>query len=241
MRCSIMQPTFLPWAGYFQLIAEADLFVFLDDVQFEKQSWQCRNRVLVAGQPHWVSVPVHARLGQPICEIRTDESRHWRKKLLRTLEQAYARHPFRDDALGLVAEVLAEGETSLAEMNMILIERAAEQLLPCPIFVRTSTLDLVGDRSERLVRICEHFGCDEYCSPAGAAEYLAADQAFEASFVSLRLQAFDPGPYLQQGTTEFVSHLSIFDVVANLGWQHAAEYVRTGVSSALLPCSTNFA
>jgi hypothetical protein len=238
-----MQPTFLPWAGYFQLIAEADVFVFLDDVQFEKQSWQCRNRVLVAGKSHWVSVPVHASLGQSICEIQTDESRHWRKKLIRTLEQAYARHPFRDEALGLVAEVLGEGETSLAELNMILIERAAERLHVSPVFARTSTLDIAGGRSERLVRICEQFGCEEYHSPAGADDYLAADGAFETSRVRLLLQAFEPGPYPQQGAAEFVSHLSIFDVVANLGWQAAAEYVRTGVfsSNPLVPCSTNCA
>ena len=58
MRCVIMQPTYMPWAGYLHLIDQADVFVFLDDVQFEKQSWQNRNRVLVRGAPHWLTVPV---------------------------------------------------------------------------------------------------------------------------------------------------------------------------------------
>ena len=58
MRCAIMQPTYLPWAGYFNLISQVDRFVFLDDVQFEKQSWQTRNRILLQGEECLISVPV---------------------------------------------------------------------------------------------------------------------------------------------------------------------------------------
>jgi len=226
-----MQPTFLPWAGYFQLIAQADVFVFLDDAQFEKQSWQSRNRVLVAGASHWVSAPVHSHLGQTIARVQIDDSRHWRKKLLRTLEQAYARHPFRGEALESVAQSLAGRESSLSEFNINLILRVAKRLELQPRFERSSSLGISGGRSERLLSICEHFGCDEYQSPAGAAEYLVTDGCFADSSVRLTFQNYTPGPYRQQGAGEFVSHLSWVDVVANLGWREAAEYARTGLAA----------
>lgn len=227
-RCAVMQPTFLPWAGYFELISAVDVFVFLDDVQFEKQSWQSRNRILIGGRPHWVTVPVHASLDQTIREIETDESRHWRKKLLRTLEQAYARSPVRQAMLDLVREELALAGTSLAELNIRLILAVATRLELEPLFMRASELEIAGSRSERLVRICEHFGCDEYVSPVGAADYLASDGCFESSRVKLSFQDYHPQPYSQPGASEFVSHLSWVDVVANLGWERAAEYIRHG-------------
>lgn len=222
-----MQPTFLPWAGYFQLVGAVDVFVFLDDVQFEKQSWQSRNRILVGGQPHWVSVPVHAHLGQTVRDIQTDETRHWRKKLLRTLEQSYRRTPFYREMLDLVGQALGVSGTSLADLNIELIQRVADKMGFGPLFVRSSELGVTGERTVRLIRICEHFGCGDYLSPIGAADYLASDGCFEQSSVRLAFQNFTPEPYSQRGASEFVSHLSWIDVVANLGWEHAACYVRS--------------
>ena len=79
--CSIMQPTYLPWAGYFNLISSSDFFVFLDDVQFSKQSWQNRNRILIGDKMHWLTVPVlRENLKDKIYKIKIDDTRNWRKK-----------------------------------------------------------------------------------------------------------------------------------------------------------------
>ena len=224
-----MQPTFFPWSGYFNLISQADCFVFLDDVQFEKQSWQSRNRILVQGKPRWISVPiVHHSLDQVINQIEICNQSRWREKLLRTLAQSYARHPHCDAMLQVANKLIETKSANLAVVNITLILAFCDQLGLVPKFFRSSELGISGKRTERLIRICKHLGCNEYLSPVGAANYLAQDGLSERSVIRLTLQQYSPLPYPQKQNPAFVSHLSIVDVVANLGWGGATKYVRGG-------------
>src|SRR5471030_1504156 len=119
MRCVIMQPTFFPWAGYFNLASLADVFVFLDDVQLEKQSWQTRNRILLQGKPVWISVPVlHRSAHQSIGETEVCDHYKWRGKLLRQLAQGYAKHVHCDHALQVTGMLPQIASTSLADINI---------------------------------------------------------------------------------------------------------------------------
>jgi hypothetical protein len=224
-----MQPTFFPWSGYFNLISQADCFVFLDDVQFEKQSWQSRNRILVQGKPLWISVPiVHRSLEQAINQIEICDQPSWREKLLRTLAQNYARHQYCEAMLQVANRLIETESVNLAVVNITLILAFCDRLGLVPKFFRSSELSISGKRTERLIRICERLGCNEYLSPVGAADYLAQDGFSERSAIRLTLQQYNPLPYSQKQSPAFVSHLSILDVVANLGWSGATEYVRSG-------------
>lgn len=226
MRCVIMQPTYMPWAGYLNLIAQADVFVFLDDVQFEKQSWQNRNRVLVSGAAHWLTVPVlRQHLSDKIHMIAVDDAQPWRRKHVELLRGSYARHPHRADMLALAEGILDPANTRLCDLNIFVIRAIASALGLERRFVRSSTLGIGGQRSQRLVEICRHLDCDQYLSPNGAREYLAQDGDFDASGVQLVFQDFGAREYEQKGAPAFVSHLSILDVVANLGLQGARRYV----------------
>jgi len=222
-----MQPTFFPWAGYFNLISSADRFVFLDDVQLEKQSWQTRNRILLHGNPSWITVPVvHQKLEQTIGGVEVSDRHNWRSKLMRTLSQGYARHPHRGEILE-VAGIVESLETSLlADINMAIIQAISEKLGIRTSFSRSSELKLGGERSDRLIGICEHFECENYLSSVGSSEYLAEDHFAEKTSIHLKFQKYDPVPYSQPKAEEFVSHLSILDVVACLGWENASQYVR---------------
>lgn len=226
MRCVIMQPTYMPWAGYLHLISAADVFVFLDDVQFEKQSWQNRNRVLVQGAAHWLTVPVlRQHLSDRILGIAVDDGQPWRRKHLDLLRSSYARHPHVEDMLSLAALIADPQRILLCDINMAVIQALAAALGLHTRFVRSSALGIEGPRSQRLVDICIHLDCDQYLSPNGARDYLAKDGAFEAGRVQLTFQQFDAKQYAQKGAQEFVSHLSILDVIANLGLQGARQYV----------------
>ena len=228
-----MQPSFFPWAGYFNLASMADVFVFLDDVQLEKQSWQTRNRILLQGKPAWISVPVlHRNLHQTIKETEVCDQYKWRGKLLRQLAQGYARHQHCSNAMEVAEMLPLIDSASLAEINIRLVQAFCARLGLSPKFVRSGELDLRGERSERLIRICKRFDCDEYVSPAGAADYLAEDRFVDQTSIRLTLQRYVPLPYPQPKTGEFVSHLSIIDVVANLGWAGAAQYVRNTPADA---------
>lgn len=221
-----MQPTFLPWAGYFNLMAEAEVFVLLDDVQVEKQSWQTRNRLWLSGAVRWVSVPIrHARLDQTIAETEIRDETRWREKLGRGIRQSYGKHPFADDALELVAVIEDSPATRLAALNEAIIRHVAARLTLGAAIHRASDLGVAGRRSDRLIALCRHFSAREYLSPPGSAAYLEEDGFAARSPARLRFQSYTPAPYPQKGPAAFESHLSILDVVAHLGWMETRRYV----------------
>jgi len=224
-----MQPTYLPWAGYFNLIANVDIFVFLDDVQYEKGEWQNRNRILYNHKVHWLTVPVkHNSLLQKIHTVVIDNMRDWRRKHCLTLEHAYRKHPFGADVLDVILPIIAEKRiTHLASLNTALVLSIANALGVAngKLFINSSELKLEGQRTERLLKMCEYFGCNEYISPVGAKHYLEKDGDFQKSKVQLTFQDFIPRHYPQKNQETFVSHLSIVDVVANIGWSKSKDYI----------------
>lgn len=228
----VMQPTFLPWAGYFNLMAQADDFVFLDDVQLEKQSWQTRNRLAFGGQALWLPVPVrHTHLAQTIAETEVLHASRWRDKLARGFAQNYARHPHLADAREVLDTLLAQpAEARLAALNEAVIRHIADRLGLRPRLHRASALGVAGLRSDRLIGLCAALGATEYLSPRGSADYLAEDGFAARAPATLRLQDFQPRPYRQQGLREHLPFLSVVDVVANLGWQGARSFVLTGTA-----------
>ena len=227
MRYAVMQPTFVPWGGYFRLASSVDKFVFLDTVQLSKQSWQTRNRVLVGGRIHWVSVPIqHIAIDQRIDETRIANVAHWRKKISRLIDQSYARHQFKNDLSELVQIIENGTQEILSEFNISIITTAMSRMGIATPTCRASELALArADRTDRLIEIGEKLGCDTYLSPIGSSDYLSADGFVDRTPIKLEYANNAPPPYGQQGGGEFISHLSIIDIVGNLGWDGAAAYI----------------
>ncbi|PZU94879.1 MAG: hypothetical protein DCE90_13740 [Pseudanabaena sp.] len=229
MKCVIMQPTYLPWAGYFNLISQADIFVFLDDVQYERRSWQSRNRILLNNQPYFLTVPVHSlSQSQIINTIKLDDSQNWRAKHFKTVEHTYSKHPYQKEILIVLQCLFDKSVQNLSELDIVLIQILAEHLGLSTKFLRASELNIDGKRSEHILKICEYLNCHEYLSPIGSKEYLQEDKVFEKSKINLSFQEYQPKPYPQLKCSNFISHLSIIDVVANIGWQGALEYIQNG-------------
>lgn len=226
MKCAIMQPTYLPWAGYFHLMASVDCFIFLDDVQFEKQSWQSRNRILLNGKECMLSVPVlgndRIRLLPEVC---IDYQRPWPQKHLKTIRQAYARAAHVGAVADLLEAVYAQNHRQLVELNIDLISRLAGYIGLATPLLRASGLHCEGKRSERLQALCRAVGATEYLSPPGSRQYLEEDRFAEISGLPVSYRSFLPAPYPQRGCTEFVSHLSVVDVLAWHGPGFTRAYV----------------
>ena len=223
---AIMQPTFLPWAGYFHLIASSDTFVFLDTVQLEKQSWQTRNRILVNGTEHRVSVPLDRQtIGLPLQLAQTRPRQEWFGKMRQTLAQAYAFSPFLPHTLDCFDSAYSEGDLSLARMNAAFIAAICNLLDIATPHVHASTMKANGARSERLIAICQELNGETYLSPRGAADYLAEDGFDRLGGPALQFQDFTPAPYPQKRATGFVSHLSIIDVLCHLGPAETRAYI----------------
>ena len=123
---SIMQPTFLPWTGYFKMILRSDLFVFLDDVQFDKRSWQQRNKILKNdGKEFLLTIPVKSKgkFFQKINEVEVDNSTNWKDKHLKLLEMNYSKHKFFKQVFDSISNTYKENTNSLSEFNIKLIKK----------------------------------------------------------------------------------------------------------------------
>ena len=227
----IAQPTYLPWLGYFELIATADVVVFLDTVQFEKQSWQCRNRLKGSnGQPFWLSVPLmeHA-LATSLREIRISPKQGtWRKKHLRSIEIQLGAGPYFRELFPRVQTWLNTEYEYLADLNIDGIKMFSEMLALSPRFVRASELNPKGHKTELVVDLCRQVGADRYYSSAGSKEYLE-ERLFTETGVELTYQAWEHPTYRQRGDG-FVSHLSALDALMNIGPQ-ATHALITGAGS----------
>jgi hypothetical protein len=230
--CVVMQPTYLPWSGYFNLMAAADVFVLLDDVQFNRNSWQSRNRILSQGAELMLSVPVRAEhLDTRIQDVRLAPG-PWRRKHMTSIREAYGRAPHGPDLIELLrpAYESACAPELLTDWNQQLISMLAEALDIYTPLVRASTLGCEGTRSAHVLNICTKLSCNEYLSPRGSAEYLAEDGFERNTSIALRFQAYSPAPYAQRKTSAFVSHLSVVDVIAHQGLEFARRYIRSSLT-----------
>lgn len=226
MICAIMQPTYLPWAGYFNLIASVDRFVFLDDVQFERRSWQSRNRILLNGSEHYLTVPViRAPRDELVMNIQIDYRQCWYDQHMKTLKQAYGKAPFGSEVLDLVGDVIGRKYACLAELNESLISALSTHIGLMTPFSRASSLCCVGKRSEHIAKICQAIQCAEYLSPAGSREYMTEENFAENSGIIPTYQNYLPSMYSQQRVGKFFSHLSIIDVLVHHGNRFARTYI----------------
>lgn len=217
---AIHQPNFFPWLGWFDKLARADVFVLLDDVEFSRGSWTNRSRLLVNGEPVWMTAPVvgasHGH--QEIRATRINDSTPWRAKMVKTLENSYRRAPGFPEAYPVLAEAVQNPTDQLARYNEDAARAIAERLgLDTRRFVRSSELDVDGKGTERLVALVRAAGGDTYLSGGGAAEY-QDDGAFHAAGLGLLGSNFAPRPYPQR-STEFVPGLSVIDALMSCGFE----------------------
>ncbi len=173
------QPHYLPWLGYLDKIARADVFVVMDDLQFEAQNFQNRQRLKLATGPRWLTVPlVHAPLDARIRDRRIDDSgrggrHHWQHRHWRTLEMHYGRAPGFAQLAPALGDVYAHAWTHLLDLNLHLLDLAMDWFGITTPVVRASTLRPTGARTERIRSVCEALGATHYLSGRGGSlDYL---------------------------------------------------------------------
>lgn len=237
MKVAISQPTYLPWLGYLDLIDQADAFVFLDTVQFEKRSWQQRNRIKRREGLSLLTVPVKVkgRFEQKIEDVEIS-SRHFVRKHLRSLETNYRRAPFFGKYFPVVAKILeTQANTGgLAELNIRLIEWVCNALGVKTLLLRSSQTKHEGSRSELLLSLCGALGADCYISSSGSAQYLLRDSPrFAVAGIEVFFQQYEHPRYRQQ-FPPFISHASVIDLLFNEG-ERSLEIIRSGRRPAMAP------
>jgi hypothetical protein len=213
----VLQPGYLPWLGYFDQMQRADIFTHLDDVQFDKHGWRNRNQVKGPKGANWLTVPVlhSGRFGQPVMEVEIDYRRDWPRKHLTSLRQFYARAPFVDAVLSQLSPLLERRWDRLVDLDLAVVEWLARTLgISTPCF-RASQLGITGERSDRLLSLCRHFGATRYLSGSAARDYLDVEK-FSKGGVEVIWQDYVHPVYRQQHGA-FVSYLSTIDLLLNEG------------------------
>ena len=213
----IMQPAYLPWQGYMDMIDQADLFVLLDTVEVSKQSWQTRNRVVNrAGKVQWLSVPIDATPGKRLQDVRIVEDGRWRRKHRGTLE-----------AIGLTPEILSVYDREwwgLTPFTGQLITRICEVLGITTRIVSASQWPLITrDPIARLRFILGLTRATEFLTAAGSSSYLNQGDLP----VPIRFHQYEPQPY-PQNAPAYTPYMSVVDCLARHGPERTLETIRAG-------------
>jgi hypothetical protein len=230
-RAAIMQPTFLPWIGYFGLMASVDLFVFLDDVQFDKRSWQQRNRIKTPNGIIWLTVPVRTkgRRDQTINDAEIQPDAKFPDAMWRTIEMSFSKAPFADRYLPELRDIMAANAANICELNIAIINWMAAEFGIATQTVRASATPMTSTKADRLADLCRAHDVSDYLSPPGSKAYLDESDAFVQAGIALDYFAYDHPQYAQLHG-EFEPYMSALDLLVNEG-PKAGDILRSGLKS----------
>lgn len=214
--CVILQPSYIPWRGFFDLIHRADVFVFYDDVQYDKHGWRNRNLVKTAQGSKWITIPVASRgnvsKGLLLKDTRVAWHEDWAKKHAATIRQSYAKAPFFAQYAPLVDTFYARRPELLCDFTIeTTIELARALGITHTRFLRSSELGIEGSRTERLVSLVKSVGADHYLSGPSARDYID-DALFRDAGIGLEYIAYEYPEY-EQLHSPFDPHVTVLDLL----------------------------
>ena len=226
-KAAIMQPTYLPWCGYFGLIDIVDIFVIYDDVQFEKRSWQQRNKIKTTSGSQWLTVPVDSKgkRFQKINEVCISEQSNFSKDHIRAIEVNYSKTKYFKEYKNAIFDCISNNQKYLLDLNQSIIFELSKILELQTDFINSSKLKVSGKKEERLVNICKHLSAAHYIATPGAKIYLDGTDAFEKNEIKLSYQSFTH-PIYPQINGNFLSHMGIIDILFNCGPRKTLELIR---------------
>lgn len=218
MKIAIMQPTFNPWLGYIYMIQSVDTFVFLDNVQFERRSWQNRNKIKLQDKTFLLGLNLQkASQKTSLQDILFEKDNKWKIKFLKTIYHAYSKSINFDKYYNILKKTLFK-HTHLVQFNMELIRIYCEHLNVKTPILQSSSLNLKNKKKEKLLlEICQILKADYYLSPEGSKNYLEKDTAKEIfKNANIKIEYFDfiHPTYTQLGTN-FIAYLGILDFLFN--------------------------
>lgn len=214
MRVAGHQPDYLPYVGFFARMLMVDRFVIVDHVQFEKKSFQSRNRVAGSAAPTLLSVPVRTagRFTQSIADTEVAEPEgRWRVRHWRTLQQCYRDTPGYARHAHFFEELYQRSWRHLVDLNLAVIEYLCRCFDVRTPRLRSSALQLTAAKSALLVQLCRAVGGREYVSGPGGMSYVD-DALLAASGVRSTYARYEPARYPRGGRT-FVANLSAVDLL----------------------------
>jgi WbqC-like protein family len=215
-KIAILQSNYIPWKGYFDVIAAVDEFILYDDMQFTKNDWRNRNQIKTQSGVQWLSVPVGQNIKRRIRDVQIPDS-GWQTKHWKTIHANYAKSAFFDEiATWLEPIYLKEKHGNLSELNRRLIEAICGYLQITTKIKNSWDYELGEGKSERLVNLCRQAGANAYLSGPAAKAYIN-EQIFAEAAIKLEWFSYDAYPIYPQLWGDFVHGVSIVDLLFNCG------------------------
>lgn len=225
MHVAVLQSAYVPWRGYFDIIASVDLFLLYDDVQYSKGSWRNRNKVKTADGSKWMTVPVNVSLGQSIADVDIAYGpKDWIAQHRGLLSQGLSDTRYYAEAIAPWNAEVEQRPASLSELNTRLLRAYAEELGISTPFASSGDYQLEGSATDRLIMLLKAVGATSYLSGPSAEAYLKLDM-FRDAGIDLYYKSYVYDPYPQPWGA-FQADVSVIDLIANLG-PEAAAHVRS--------------
>lgn len=217
MKISISQPTLFPWLGYFNIIKNSDIFVFLDTVKFEKHSWQMRNRLKQISKDNesavWIRIPTRLeKTDTMIKDVLIDNSQNWKADHIKSFKINYGKSY---DEIDFLQKMYSMGWEKLANFNIEFITTCCKFLKIHTKLIKSSDLNCTGKKGELVFNICKELGATDYLTSVGAINYLENyRKMFENENIKIFYHNYKHPIYKQRGKT-FLENLSVLDLILN--------------------------
>jgi hypothetical protein len=215
-RLGCIQPSYIPWRGFFHIIQRSDIFVFHEDIQYTKQDWRNRNKIKTRNGWTWLTVPVQkATIHDNIDEVLIANDSNWAAHHWRQIQQNYSQAPFFDKFRDFFADTYHSKWEKLTELDIYLTCEISKFLGIKTEFVRSPVLGLSGTKTDRLADMCQKVGATHYLSGPTAQGYIE-EEKLQAIDVTLEYQVYEYPEYPQLYGA-FEPTMSIIDMLFNLG------------------------
>jgi len=234
-KIAIMQPTYIPWIGYFDLIDQVDIFIFLDNVQIEKSSWQLRNRIKNNNTELFLTIPRKKNKGSEklslLNETEISEKDNWRRKHLLSIKNLYSKSNYFNEIFPFLEDLINSKNNIVSEFNINIIKKICNKLNIKTEIIKLSDLDIFeNDKIKRLISISNFFKANIYVSPKGSHNYLKENNAleyFNDSNIKLVYHNYKH-PNYNQLKGDFMEYMSIIDLIFNYGFEKSFDIIKSG-------------
>jgi hypothetical protein len=221
MKCVILQPSYIPWRGFFHQIDKADFFVFYDDVQFDKRGWRNRNLIKTSLGLLWLTIPVKSKgaivNNIPINQIRISWEKNWNSDHWKSIQYAYRKAPFFDFYVDFFTDMFSRRTELLADFIIQSTIEISKLLgISGTSFIRSSELpNITGDKTDRLISILKAVKADHYISGPSAKNYIE-EEKFINHGITLEYMSYDYPEYPQLHPP-YEPNVSIIDLLFMTG------------------------
>lgn len=216
MRFAVSQSNYIPWIGYFDLISQVDVFVIYDTVQYTKNDWRNRNRILSQAGPIWLTVPVNHQSSTQLINETLIANQKWQRKHWMSIEQSYKKSPFFEMYRSGIKVFYEQEWTLLSELNRYLILHLVQLLGIDTKIICSSELAHCGDKNSRLISFAKQLDSNSYISGPAAKSYIDLEK-FKQSSIDINWIDYSGYEPYQQCFDGFVSNLSVLDLLFNIG------------------------